>query len=203
MECKNKGENRMKLKSKDLILIGIFTVLLYAVSLLVSFVAIVPVGTIISGAVYAVLAAPIYMLYISKIKKPFAITITGIFCSLMGLMSFTKISIAVITFCFFVVADMIAGIKKYEDYRWNTLSYLVFSLWTLGIQGAYWYMQDYMVEMSLNSGMELAWLDAMVALATPFNFVVMVFATLASACIGCIFAKLLLKKHFRKAGILK
>ena len=201
MECKNK-ENKMKFKSKDLILIGIFTVLLYIMSLLVAFVAIVPVGTIVSGAVYALLAAPIYMLYISKIKKPFAITITGVLCSLMGLMSFTKVSIAIITFLFFVVADIIAGAKKYESYKWNTLSYMVFSLWTLGIQGAYWYMQDFMVEFSLQTGMEQAWLDTMIKLATPLNFVIMVLATLICAYIGSLFAKILLKKHFKKAGII-
>ena len=111
MECKNK-ENKMKFKSKDLILIGIFTVLLYIMSLLVAFVAVVPVGTIVSGAVYALLAAPIYMLYISKIKKPFAITITGVLCSLMGLMSFIKVSITIITLLRFVVADIIAGTKN-------------------------------------------------------------------------------------------
>ena len=192
----------MKLKSKDLILIGIFTVLLYIVSLLVAFVAIVPVGTIASGAVYALLAAPIYMLYISKIKKPFAITITGVLCSLMGLMSFTKVSIAIITFLFFIAADIIAGAKKYESYKWNTLSYMVFSLWTLGIQGAYWYMQDFMVEFSLQTGMEHAWLDTMIKLATPLNFAIMVLATLICAYIGSLFAKILLKKHFKKAGII-
>ena len=201
MEYKNEGENNMKLKSKDLILIGIFTALLYAVSMLTAFVAVVPVGTIISGAVYALLAAPIYMLYISKIKKPFVITITGIFCSLMGLMSFTKISIALITFVFFVLADVIASIKKYQSYKFNTISYLVFSLWTLGIQGAYWYMQDFMVEFSLSSGMEQSWLDTMVKLATPLNFVIMVLTTLVCAYIGTLFAKLMFKKHFKKAGI--
>ena len=201
MEYKNEGENNMKLKSKDLILIGIFTALLYAVSMLTAFVAVVPVGTIISGAVYGLLAAPIYMLYISKIKKPFVITITGIFCSLMGLMSFTKISIALITFVFFVLADVIASIKKYQSYKFNTISYLVFSLWTLGIQGAYWYMQDFMVEFSLSSGMEQSWLDTMVKLATPLNFVIMVLTTLVCAYIGTLFAKLMFKKHFKKAGI--
>ena len=191
----------MKLKSKDLILIGIFTALLYSVSLLTAFVAVVPMGTIISGAVYGLLAAPIYMLYISKIKKPFVITITGVFCSLMGLMSFTKISIALITFVFFLLADVIAAIKKYESYKFNTFSYLVFSLWTLGVQGAYWYMQDFMVDFSLSSGMEQSWLDTMVKLATPVNFVIMVLATIICAYIGTLFAKLMFKNHFKKSGM--
>lgn len=202
MEYKNKGENMMKFKSKELVLIGIFTVLLYMVSLVTAFVAILPIGTIISGAVYAILSAPIYMLYISKIKKPFAITITGIFCSIMSLMSFTKISIALITFVCFIVADIIASIKKYESNKFNVLSYMIFSLWPLGLQGAYWYMQDFMVEFSLSSGMEQSWLDSMVKLATPLNFVIMVLATLACAYIGTLFANLMFKKHFKKAGMI-
>ena len=192
----------MKFKSKDLILIGIFTALLYAVSLLTAFVSVVPIGTIIVGGVYAILSAPIYMLYIAKIKKPFAITITGVVYFFMSLMSFTSILIALITFACFVLADIIAGIKKYESYWVNTLSFMVFSLWTLGIQGAYWYMQDLMIEVSLNSGMEQSWLDAMVKLATPLNFVIMVLATLVCAYIGTLFAKLMFKKHFKKSGIL-
>ena len=192
-----------KLKAKDLILIGVFTVLLYVISLLVAFVGITPIGSMLASAVYALISAPVFMLYIIKIKKPFALIISGIFCSIMGLLSFPKIIIALIVFACFVLADIIAKIGKYKNFKFNTISYMIFSLWTIGINGAYWYLQDFMVQHSLAYGMEQTWLDEMINLATPLNFILMVALTLLAGFIGSLFAKIMLKKHFIKAGVVE
>ena len=191
-----------KLTGKDLITIGIFTTILYVLSLLVSFVGFTAFSSMFASPLYALLAGPIYMLYITRVKKPFALTITGVFCSLMCLLSFTSIIMALLSLICFIVADLIANTKKFESFKTNTISYLVFSLWSLAINGAYWYMQDFMVEYSLSFNMEQSWLDEMIALATPLNFIIMVLGTLICAYIGVLFAKIMFKKHFKKAGII-
>ena len=191
-----------KLHVKDFINIGIFTVLLYVLSLLVAFVGITPVSSLFASPLYALLAGPIFMLYIAKTKKPFAISVTGLFCSVLCLLSFTSIVMAGISLACFLVADFIASRKNYSNFVVNTIAYLVFSLWSLAVNGGYWYLQDFMVAFSLESGMEQSWLDGMVAIATPLNFVLMVLGTLIAAFISTIFAKIMFKKHFKKAGII-
>ena len=199
---RRKGEKMEKLKAKDLITIGIFTVLLYAISLIVAFIGFTPLSSMFASPLYALLAGPVFMLYIMKVKKPLAITITGIFCALLCFVSFANPIMAIIALVCFVISDFIASRGKYNSLKMNTVSYLVFSLWSIALNGGYWYMQDFMVEMSLSYGMEQAWLDKMVELATPLNFILMTVGTLICAYIGVIFAKVLFKKHFKKAGII-
>ena len=191
-----------KLTSKDLINIGIFTAIIYALSLVVAFVGITPLSSLFAGPLYALLAAPIYMLYIAKVHKPFAVIITGLFCSVMCLVSFTSVLMALLSLVAFVASELIAKSGKYLSYKLNTISYLVFTLWTLVINGGYWYLQDFMVEFSLSSGMDQTWLDQMVEIATPLNLVLVIVGTLLCAFIGSLYAKVMLKKHFTKAGII-
>ena len=191
-----------KLNSKDLINIGIFTAIYIALMIIVSGFVITPVLQLLMMPVMALLGAPVYLLYIAKVGKFGAITITGfLFSALVGLLVYANVYCFLVNFVFFVIAEIIAFIGKYKSKKLNMLSYIFAMFSTIGEAGLPWVAQEYFHELSVASGYSEEWASGLDKLATPLNLALMIGGTVICAIISCVFAKNIFKKHFKKAGI--
>ena len=191
-----------KLNSKDLINIGIFTAIYIALMIIVSGFVITPVLQLLMMPVMALLGAPVYLLYIAKVGKFGAITITGfLFSALVGLLVYANVYCFLVNFVFFVIAEIIAFIGKYKSKKLNMLSYIIAMFSTIGEAGLPWVAQEYFHELSVASGYSEEWASGLDKLATPLNLALMIGGTVICAIISCVFAKNIFKKHFKKAGI--
>ena len=196
----------MKITSKDLINLGVFTLLSLVVTVFAFGITLTPVIQFSRMAINALLSAPIFLLFVAKTGKPFMISIMGVICSVLisGLM-FGGAVYAVVTFIFFLAAELIAYLGKYKNFKLNQLSYIVCSFWTFGPYGIWWYDTEHAYQLAKSSydsiqGYE-GFADQILVLINPTTLIITLALTLLASIVSIFFAKRLFRKHFKKAGL--
>lgn len=176
--------NENKLKMKDIATIGIFSALLFVVTMVAgALMGISMVLNMYSVAVVAVLSAPLYMLIMAKVHKKGAVLLTfAIVGILWGL--FGGIFVLIWMLGFGVVGEVLASKSKYQNYKMLTVSF--------GLYSVFWYGFDRPKET----------VDAMIAAAHSTAGLAAIPVTLIAIVIGAVIAKRMLKKHFEKAGVI-
>lgn len=191
--------NENKLKMKDIATIGIFSALLFVVTMVAgALMGISMVLNMYSVAVVAVLSAPLYMLIMAKVHKKGAVLLTfAIVGILWGL--FGGIFVLIWMLGFGVVGEVLASKSKYQNYKMLTVSFGLYSVgYYLGAiaplyyYSAFWYGFDRPKET----------VDAMIAAAHSTAGLAAIPVTLIAIVIGAVIAKRMLKKHFEKAGVI-
>ena len=166
--------NENKLKMKDIATIGIFSALLFVVTMVAgALMGISMVLNMYSVAVVAVLSAPLYMLIMAKVHKKGAVLLTfaivGILWGLFG--------------GIFVLIWMLG---------FGVVGYYLGAIAPLYYYPAFWYGFDRPKET----------VDAMIAAAHSTAGLAAIPVTLIAIVIGAVIAKRMLKKHFEKAGVI-
>ena len=191
--------NENKLKMKDTATIGIFSALLFVVTMVAgALMGISMVLNMYSVAVVAVLSAPLYMLIMAKVHKKGAVLLTfAIVGILWGL--FGGIFVLIWMLGFGVVGEVLASKSKYQNYKMLTVSFGLYSVGyylvaiaPLYYYPAFWYGFDRPKET----------VDAMIAAAHSTAGLAAIPVTLIAIVIGAVIAKRMLKKHFEKAGVI-
>ncbi|MEM8861557.1 MAG: MptD family putative ECF transporter S component [Chloroflexota bacterium] len=160
------------------------------------------VGMVLSTAIGALLAAPVYMLMISRVKKRFT---TSVFMILTGIM-FTLMSNWTMILLFFVgavICEAILWNDGWNSVRKITSAWIVASL-TYAARNfvPVWFFWDtYQEFIAAAGGQEMV--DTMVRyFADPMWVVIIIILTAAGAWIGSLIGASFLSKHFTKAGVL-
>lgn len=193
---------KTKLTSKDLINTGIFSLLFLLATIFAFGFAITPIIQFGRVALSAFLGGPIFLLFVGKTTKPFAITIMGIFCSfIIGYVMFGSLLLALYTFLFFVAAEVICYSQKFKSFKYNAVAYIILGFWTMGSYGAWWFDPDYMYNVSSNSGYAQEWTDQTFALMNSTSLMIVLATTLLAGILSVAFSYVLFKRHFKKAGI--
>ena len=194
---------KTKFTSKDLINIGVFSAVYLLVILLISGIVITPILQILMMPLMALFTGPVYLLYLAKVGKFGAITITGLLgSSLVGLLVYGNVYCFLVNMLFFIAGDFIASLGKYKNNKLNNLSFLVVSFWTIGEAGLPWVAGQFFYDLSIKGGYTVEWADGVKALSTPLNLVLMILAVVVCAFVSILFSNSLFKKHFKKAGII-
>ena len=190
-----------KLQAKDLINLGLFTVLYFVLGCCVAIpIGFVPVFLPILGALWSLITGIPFMLFLTRVKKFGMVTLMGILSGLlMGLtgMGFWGIPMGVI---FGLLGDMILKSGGYRSAKKSLFGYAVFSLWMVGT-----YIPMYFtVEASWRSfadsfGEEYA--DRVMAVMPMWSSLLVVAGIFLFAILGGMLGRRLLRKHFVKAGI--
>lgn len=192
----------MKLTSKDLINVGIFTAIYLLVIVAISGIVITPILQILMMPLMALFTGPIYLLYLAKVGKFGTIMITGVLGSaLVGLLVYGNIYCFLVNMLFFIVAEFIAAAGKYKNNKLNQLSFIVVSFWTIGEAGLPWVAGEFFHNLSVASGYTEEWASGVDALSTPLCLVLMIVAVIVCSIISILFSNKLFKKHFKKSGI--
>lgn len=193
-------ENR--LKTRDLITIGIFTAVYLVVYIILSSVLFTPTLFIMMMPIGALLMAPVFHLFIARTQKPGAITIMGFICAfLVGFVVYGSIPIALGVFACVLLAEGAAYMGGYKRFFWNMVSYALMSVGWISVQAANWFAKDWIRELTIASGYSAEFADGVLAFATPLNFVLLILATVVCSIISSLVAKRMLEKHFVRAGI--
>ena len=190
-----------KLQAKDLINLGLFTVLYFVLGCCVAIpIGFVPVFLPILGALWSLITGIPFMLFLTRVKKFGMVTLMGILSGLlMGLtgMGFWGVPMGVI---FGLLGDMILKSGGYRSAKKSLFGYAVFSLWMVGT-----YIPMYFtVEASWRSfadsfGEEYA--DRVMAVMPMWSSLLVVAGIFLFAILGGMLGRRLLRKHFAKAGI--
>lgn len=190
-----------KLQAKDLINIGLFTVLYFVIGCCIAIpVGFVPIFLPVLGALWAILTGIPFMLFLTRVKKFGMITIMAILSGLlMGFtgMGFWGVPLGVI---FGVLGDLVAKSGGYKSVKKGILGYAVFSLWMIGTYIPMYFMVDQAyADFASSFGDEYA--TRVMDVMPMWSLVLVIAGIFVFALLGGLIGKALLRKHFTKAGI--
>lgn len=191
-----------KLQAKDLINIGLFTVLYVVLGCCVAIpIGFVPIFLPILGALWTLITGIPFMLFAVRVKKFGMVTIMAILAGiLMGLtgMGFWGVPMGVV---FGLLGDLIMKSGNYASVKKTILGYGVFSLWMIGTYiPMYFMVEQSRADFAAGFGEEYA--DKVMSVMPMWSIVLVIAGIFLCALLGGLIGKALLKKHFAKAGIL-
>ncbi|MBQ8488297.1 MAG: MptD family putative ECF transporter S component [Pseudobutyrivibrio sp.] len=188
--------------AKDLITIGIFSVLLLLAMMLTGgpFSA-VPTLTFYFPIGAAVLAGPIFMLFIAKVPKQGALIIVGAVLCILGTVTGMHWGL---NFGFLIsatLAGLIAGIGKFKSNVLNLIAYIVYCIGPMGTYFVFILNKESWVSFMLKKGTEQEYIDKMSEVATGSTIAIMIVGTIVVATLSGLLGLRLMRKQFVKAGI--
>lgn len=190
-----------KMQAKDLISIGLFTVLYFVLGCCVAIpIGFVPIFLPILGALWTLITGIPFMLFTVRAKKFGMVTIMAILSDLlMGLtgMGFWGILTGAV---FGLLGDLIMKSGNYQSAKKTILGYGVFSLWIIGTYiPMYFMVEQSRADFAKSFGDEYA--DRVMSVMPMWSIILVIAAIFLCALLGGLIGKAVLKKHFAKAGI--
>lgn len=187
-----------KMKAKDFITLGIFTVLFFAVVMICIFASAATVVTFAFGSAIAALpGGVIYMLMRAKVPKAWSILLSGVVIGLIEFLIGAGWAVAV-----GFIAELLARIGHYKSFWLNTIGYSVYmTFFALGTYLPMVIMSGYVDDMSTSNGVSAEYLTELHSFMNGTMIVIIAIVTFVAGIIGALIAKGVFKKHFQKAGI--
>lgn len=188
-----------KFKVKDLVTIGVFAVLYFAVMFGVGMIGMVPLLFLIYPCILGVVTGPVVMLFMAKVQKPWGLFILGMLSPLLMFAMGHTYVIALHALVVMFLAERIRRAGGYNSFSYNMLAFAVFNTWICGsLMQMLWAKEKY-IELSGMMGKE--YINALERLITYPHMALVYGGAVAGGIIGAYIGKALLKKHFEKAGI--
>lgn len=194
------NEESGKMNVKDLITVGIFTVVYFVIFFISAMTGMVPIMAVFYPVLIALLAGIPCILFFTKVKKFGMITIMATLSAvLLWLMGYGYMGIFT-GVIFGLAADYILKSGNYKSFSKMVIGYVVFSEWVIGTQlpmfiGAEAYAESFR-EMQGDE-----FVDSLEKLISWGMCGVVVACVAVAAVVGAFIGKAVLKKHFERAGI--
>ena len=190
-----------KLQAKDLINIGLFTVLYFVLGCCVAIsIGFVPIFLPVLGSLWTLITGIPFMLFAVRVKKFGVVTIMAVLSGL--LMGFTGMGFwgVPVGLVFGLLGDLIMKSGEYRSAKKTLLSYGVFSLWMVGTYIPMYFMAD-QARADFAAGFGEEYADRVMSVMPMWSIVLVVAGIFLCALLGGVIGKAILKKHFVKAGI--
>ena len=190
-----------KMQAKDLINIGLFTVLYFVLGCCVAIpIGFVPIFLPILGSLWTLITGIPFMLFAVRVKKFGMVTVMAVLSGLlMGLtgMGFWGILTGAV---FGLLDDFIMKSGNYQSIKKTILGYGVFSLWMIGTYiPMYFTVEQSRADFAKSFGDEYA--DRVMSVMPLWSIVLVIAGIFLCALLGGLIGKAVLKKHFAKVGI--
>lgn len=189
-----------KLKIKDLVTIGVFAVVYFVVMYAVGMIGMVPILFAVYPTLLGIVTGTIIMLFMAKVQKPWALFILGILSPLLMFSMGHTYIIFVHAIIVMFIAELIRKVGNYNSFKHNMFAFAVFNTWICGsllqmlvVKEKYFEMTETMMGTEYANGLK--------QIITAPNMVLIYLGAFVGGIIGAYIGKALLKKHFKKAGI--
>ncbi|EPY2272879.1 MptD family putative ECF transporter S component [Clostridium sporogenes] len=192
-----------KLQIKDLVTIGIFSAIYFVVNLIVMVCGgISPIIWIFMPAIIGLFCGVIFMLMTAKVQKFGAILIMSIITALIYFATGQFTVVLLVSFAIVsIIAEFIRRGFGYKSFTGNLIAYAIFSLGMTGSPLPIWLFGNSFFKSIMEQGMSASYVEGLKTLTSKGMLVSMYVATFIAALIGGFIGKSMLKKHFKKAGI--
>lgn len=188
------------LNVKDLITVGIFVVILTVSIFIFGMLGYIPILMIALPVIVALIAGIPYMLFLTRVDKFGMTSLLGLVLGIvMFLSGHTWIPIVVYTLCG-LMADVVLKIGDYSSIKNSIISYGFFSLGIFGNMLPFYILRDYFVE-SIRASMGTDYVNVILPFLTNEMLIILIIATFVVALFSAYIGKIVLKKHFEKAGV--
>ncbi len=190
-----------KLKVKDLVTIGIFAVIYFIVMFSVGIIGMVPILFLIYPTILGIVSGTIVMLFMEKVQKSWSLFILGILSPLLMFAMGHTYVLAIHAVIVMLLAEFIRSRGGYTSFKFNMMSFAIFNTWICGSLMQMLLAKERYIEMCL-SQMRASYTYTLEKLITYSNMVFVYLGAVIGGIIGAYIGKALLKKHFKKAGII-
>lgn len=191
-----------KLKIKDLVTIGVFTVIYFVLMFLSGMIGMVPILYLAYPAVAGIITGIVIMLFMAKVQKPWGLFILGLICSFIVIAMGNTYIILIHALISMVIAEFVRKIGGYKSFKYNMLSFTIFNTWICGFLMQILLAKDKVIEMAETRGMGYDYIMKLIALLNFRNMIFVYIGAIVGGIIGAYIGKVFLKKHFEKAGII-
>jgi energy-coupling factor transport system substrate-specific component len=194
--------NSKKLTAKDFITVGIFTALIFVVEFACGMLGFIHPYIVASYVVMIPIVGSIpMMLFYTKVEKFGMITIMSILIAIIMFITGMGYLGAPLIILAGLIADFIAKTGNYKSFKKTVLSYGVFCLWICAnyfpvIITADSYRQDL-----LEGGYSAEYCDNLFSVINGKTIIILLILCFVFGCISTFIGKVVVKKHFEKAGI--
>ncbi len=196
------NNDKKRLNAKDLIITGVFALLFLMAAMLGGGpFATVPTLTFYFPIGSAILAGPIFMLFIAKVPKQGALAIIGAVECILGTLTGMHWGMNFGFLICSIIAAVIAGIKKFESPVFNLIAYLVYCIGPMGTYFVFFFNRESWISFMLKKGTQEEYIQKMSETASPSIMITMVVGTLVVAALSGLLGLRLMRKQFIKAGI--
>ena len=190
----------MKLSVKDLINVGLFSVIYFIMFTISGILGYIPICVVILPLIAGILGGIPFVLFTIKEQKFGAVTLMGVIAGLFTfLVGQTWLSV-VFGLVFGLLADLIMRSGQYKSWTKNMLGYSVFTLWTVGTMLPMWIMRETFFAGYRENGGTDAYINAVMKLTPNYMILVVIVLALVGGMLGACLGRSVLKKHFEKAG---
>jgi energy-coupling factor transport system substrate-specific component len=190
-----------RISAKDLINIGLFTVLYLIVVFVVAMLGYIPIFIPLLSVLVPLAAGIPYMLFLTKVKKFGMVLIQGIlvglFYSLMG-MSLWALAC---TFVCSLLAELILRTGGYKSAKKAILSYAIVSCWVMGNFLPIFVARNAYYDMIIASNYGTAYADGLMAFMPDWILPVLLVSCFVFGILGGLLGKATMRKHFQRAGL--
>ena len=191
-----------KLKIKDLVTIGVFTVIYFVLMFLSGMIGMVPILYLAYPAVAGIITGIVIMLFMAKVQKPWGLFILGLICSFIVIAMGNTYIILIHALISMVIAEFVRKIGGYKSFKYNMLSFTIFNTWICGFLMQILLAKDKVIEIAETRGMGYDYIMKLIALLNFRNMIFVYIGAIVGGIIGAYIGKVFLKKHFEKAGII-
>jgi energy-coupling factor transport system substrate-specific component len=189
---------------KDLITTAIFTVI-FLIVLFASFgtIGMIPLGNPFAVAIGVIPGGIVWTYMRVKVPKRFAITIQCVLMAIIYYIIGTGWFVAIGSLAGGILAELLTGIGKYRSAKWNIAGYAAFGVCLqLGTFAIILLARDYYYKYCITNGMNKSLMDFLLSFMSWPTLLLTTLLTVAGTVIGMLLGRIMLKKHFAKAGIM-
>ena len=188
-----------KLKVKDLVSIGVFGVIYFALMFGIGMMGMIPILFLIYPTVLAIVAGTVVMLFMTKVQKAWALFIFGMISPLVMFAAGHTYVVLVLSLIVMIIAELIRKIGNYNSFKYNMISYAIFSTWICSSMMQMLLSKEVYIEHCRMMGDD--YVVALEKLITYPHMALVALGAFLGGILGAYIGKSLLKKHFEKAGI--
>ena len=189
-----------KLKIKDLVTIGVFAVIYVVIIFALGMIGFLPVLYLVYPALLGIVSGTVIMLFMAKVQKPWALLILGMLTSVFMMVEGNTYLLIIHSFVVMLIAELIRRVGNYNSFKYNMLSFAIFNTWICGsLMQMLWAREKY-IEIAMVMGEE--YVNALIKLVTYQHMALVYLGAILGGLIGANIGRILLKKHFIKAGII-
>ena len=190
-----------KLVIKDLVTIGVFTVIYFVLMFLSGMVGMVPILYLAYPTLAGIITGIVIMLFMAKVQKPWGLFILGLICGfIVSEMGNTYVLLIHVVISM-AIAELLRKKGEYKSFKCNMLSFAVFNTWICGFLMQILLAKDKVIGLAETRGMGHDYIMKLIALVNYRSMILVYIGAIVGGIVGAYIGKVFLKKHFEKAGI--
>lgn len=189
-----------KLSAKDLINVGIFTAIYFVLFFTTGMIGYIPILMVFLPLFCPLITGIPFMLFLTKVKTFGMVTIMGTIVGMLMFITGHPWPIVASGILCGLAGDLILKAGGYRDWKTSVAGYAVFSEWIAGAMIPLFFMRDaYFAQ--IRAGYGDTYTDTLMSLTPFWVFAAMIVMVVIGAAAGAFLGKSVLKKHFKRAGI--